>query len=158
MNNGDNMNLCGISEEYLAAALEFGNAFDMPDIYRLIIKLISEHNYEKAKEIIIANEISLSEGNFSYHILDSAVEHCLNIIIDNNGIETDKIKAGMNDLRPTKKTYNFIDWLLKNGANPNLPANFNQIEHILDLQQDCSEQCSCTFDCSEILSLLKQYA
>lgn len=150
------MNLCGISEKYLAAALEFGNAFDIPDIYRLIIKLISDYDYDKAKEIIIANEVTLSEGDFSYCILDSAVEHCLNIVIDDNGTETDKINAG-NCFRPTKKTYDFIDWLLKNGANPNIPENFNQIEHILDLQRDCNEQCCCTFDCSEILTLLKLY-
>lgn len=136
------MKLNGISEEYLESALKFASAYDMPDIYRLTVKLISDSEYEKSKEIISANEISLSDENFGYLILDAAVEHSL----DNT-----------DSFAPTAETAEFIEWLLKNGANPNLPENFNQIEHILDLQQDCSQQCGCDFDCSEILKLLKQY-
>ena len=151
------MDLCGISENKLAEALKYGSAFDMPDIYRLITKLISDYDYCKAKEIIIANEINLVDGEFSYHILDSAVESCLNIVVDDKGIETDMIKAGK-CFKPTEKTCKFIAWLLKNGADPYLPENFNQFEHILDLQRDCSEQRNCIFDCSEIIALLKQYS
>lgn len=39
----------------------------------------------------------------------------------------------------------------------NLSKIYNPMEHITDLEEDCSGQKGCTFDCSVIRSLLDEY-
>lgn len=138
------MNYCGLDSDYLLDAEKiFSYDPDIPFCYRLLAKVIGEYKYEKAKELIHANNIDFSD-KYSYLILDSAVEQC----------QMEKIGHVM---KPTKESYDFIKWLLDNGANPHLPENFNQMEHLEDIENDGSQQTGCGFDCSLLRELLTRY-
>lgn len=153
------MNLCGLSEEYLADVHKF-SSYDssIPYLHRLIGKLISENNYNKATEIIKENNI-LFNNDYDYLILDWAVEHCIDevVTLDGKEIKGFEIYKNLKCIKPTKKCYNFIKWLLENGANPNIPEDYNQVEHLEDLIKDVGFYRECEFDCLEIKTLLETY-
>ncbi|MDE7399316.1 MAG: hypothetical protein K2N06_07280 [Oscillospiraceae bacterium] len=144
------MNFCGLSEKFLEDAKRIGT-YDpnMPLQFRVMAKVLMDNDYVTARALLEANRGEF-DGEYGYEVLDTAVEMCLNI--------TDEyIVDGRRVKRPVPETVEFIDYLLKNGANPNLPKHFNQIEHINDVEEDSSHQCRCEFDCSEIRNLLNGY-
>lgn len=144
------MDFCGLSEEFLEDAKRYGT-YDpnIPFQFRVMAKVLMKNDYDTARRLLEANKGEF-EGKYSYMVLDDAVEMCLNITIEHN-IDGRSVK------KPIPETVDFIEYLLKNGANPNLPKHFNQFEHLKDLEEDGSHQCRCEFDCSEIKKLLSRY-
>lgn len=123
----------------------------IPMHYRALAKLLNNSDFDKAKNLIQLNSNEFSD-EYHYMVLDMAVESCLNVTIKN----FDNLH-GCEVFKPCSKAVDFVRFLLENGADPRLPENFNQIEHIEDLESDSSEQCGKMFDCSEIKNLLVQY-
>lgn len=153
------MDFCGLSDNFINDAEKCGS-YDknIPLQYRVIMKLLSDKNYSKAKEII-SNNKEYFENEYTYLILDTAVEMSLNTVVDENGrlYETGLYLGNNHVFRPTSETVKFIEYLLNNCADSNLPKEFNQLKHITDVERDGSQQCQCKFDCSEIIQLLSKY-
>lgn len=123
----------------------------IPMHYKALAKLLSDGEFDKAKKLIQLNSDEFSD-EYRYMVLDMAVESCLNVTIE--GFDNPR---GCKVFIPCPEVVDFIRFLLENGANPRLPENFNQMEHIEDLESDSSAQSGQTFDCSEIKDLLAQY-
>lgn len=123
----------------------------IPFHYRALAKLLSDGEFDKAKKLIQLNSDEFSD-EYSYMALDIAVESCLNVTIKNFDDS-----RGCKVFKPCPEVVDFIRFLLENGANPHLPEEFNQLEHLDDLEFDSNNQCGNTFDCSEVRELLKQY-
>ena len=131
---------------------------NIPFQYRVMAKLLHDNNYSVARRIIEANANDFV-GEYSYLILDFAVETCINEVIDENGTlcKSEKEMTKYHIYSPTQKTINFIQFLLENGANPHLPERFYQLEHIDNVEEDGMQQTGIQFDCSEIKQLLSRY-
>ncbi|MCH5193123.1 MAG: hypothetical protein J1F11_04110 [Oscillospiraceae bacterium] len=154
-----NIDYCGLSDEFLSALKNWCTYDpDIPFQYRVISKLLSENNYDMAKRILEANKGAFND-KYNYMILDTAIEMSINIVADESGQEltVDDYIKGKQNLKPTATTLKFIEYLLENGADPHLPEGFDQIEHIIDVERDGGQQCGCTFDCSELKSLIQKY-
>lgn len=150
------MNLLELSDEFLKDAEKYCSYDEkIPFQYRIICKLLDNNDYCTAKKFIEANK-EYFENEYNYLILDSAVEYSINKVVDEDGNVCD-YTVSKHIYRPTPETVSFIEYLLVNGADPNLPKNFNQTEHIDDLERDGSQQCKCKFDCSEIKLLISKY-
>ena len=153
------MNFLELSEEYLKDAERwFTYDKNIPFQYRVMAKLLYDNIYSVARRIIEANANDFA-GEYSYLILDYAVEACINEVIDENGklCKSEKEMTKYHIYKPTQKTIEFIHFLLENGANPHLPERFNQLEHIDDVEEDSMQQTELQFDCSEIKQLLSRY-
>lgn len=144
------MDFCGLSEEFLEDAKQYGT-YDpnIPFQFRVMARVLTENDYDTARRLLESNKGEF-DGEYGYLLLDLAVEMCLNITVEHNA-------EGRPVKKPTPETVDFIEYLLKCGANPNLPKHFNQSEHLKDLEEDCNHQCGCDFDCSEIKKLLSRY-
>lgn len=144
------MDFCGLSEEFLEDAKRYGT-YDpnIPFQFRVMAKVLYENDYDTARKLLEANSGEF-EGDYGYMFLDDAVEMCLNTTVEQN-VDGRCVK------KPVPETKEFIEYLLKNGADPNFPKYFNQIEHIDDLESEGSHQCRREFDCSEIRQLLSKY-
>lgn len=144
------MEFCGLSDEFLEDAKRVGS-YDpnTPFQFRVMAKALMENDYDTARKLLEANPTEF-EGDYGYMVLDDAVEMCLNTTVEQS-VNGRCIK------KPTTETVEFIEYLLKNGADPHLPINFDQIEHINDVEEDGSHQCRCEFDCSEVRELLMRY-
>ena len=59
--------------------------------------------------------------------------------------------------KPQKRWLDFIEWLLKQGTNPNLPEKNLPVRYTLECESDISNQQECTYDFTDILMLLKKY-
>lgn len=154
-----NIDYCGLSDEFFSS-LGRWCTYDpeIPFQYRVITKLLNDNNYDMVKRILEANKDAFND-KYNYMILDTAIEMSINIVVDESGKEltdNDYIK-GKQNLKPTAETLNFIEYLLDNGADPHLPEDFDQMEHIIDVERDGSQQCECTFDCSELKNLIAKY-
>ncbi len=153
------MNYLNLSSDFLKDVEQYC-AYDesIPFHYRVIAKLLSENNYDIAKQIIEANLNEFTD-NYSYLILDFAIEMCLNIVTDENGIiyanEYSMTKEHI--YKPTTETIAFIEFLLKNDFDPHLPMHFNQMEHIQEIEEDCMSQTDFRFDCSKIKQLISNF-
>lgn len=123
----------------------------IPMHYRALAKLLNNGEFGKAKKLIQLNSDEFSD-EYSYLALDMAIELCLNITVKN----FDNLR-GCNVFIPCPEAVDFIRFLLENGANPNFSEEFNQLEHLDDLESDSNNQCENMFDCSEVRELLKQY-
>ena len=151
------MNFLELSDEFLKDAEKYGSYDEnIPFQYRIIFKLLDDNDYSAAKKFIEANK-KYFENEYNYLLLDSAIEYCINTVVNEDGNICNTVRSSSNIYRPTPKTVSFIEYLLANGADPNLPKNFNQMEHINDLEKDGSQQCECKFDCSEIKLLIGKY-
>ena len=154
-----NIDYCGLSDEFFSA-LKGWCTYDpnIPFQYRVITKLLSENNYDMVKKIMEANKDAFND-KYNYIILDTAIEMSINIVVDESGQELtdDDYIKGKQNLKPAAATLNFIEYLLKNGADPKLPEDFDQMEHIIDVERDGGQQCGCTFDCSELKKLIQKY-
>lgn len=144
------MDFCGLSEEFLEDAKRYG-IYDpnIPFQFRVMAKVLMENDYDTARRLLETNKGEF-EGKYGYMILDDAVEMCLNTTIEHNF-------GGRSVKKPVRETVDFIEYLLKNGADPNLPKQFNQVRHLKDIEEDSGHQMNCRFDCSEIMELLKKY-
>ncbi|MCM1500164.1 MAG: hypothetical protein NC124_17010 [Clostridium sp.] len=153
------MDFLGLSDAFLKDSERYCTYDEnIPFQYRVIAKLLSEDNYEQAKKLMEANSTEF-KNDYNYLLLEFAVENCLGIVIDENGTRCQalsQLKKG-HRYTPAPEAIAFIEYLLKNGANPHLPENFNQMEHICDIEEDCSCQQGVRFDCSEIKLLLTKY-
>lgn len=117
-----------------------------------------DNDYETMKRLIEANPAEF-ENDYNYLLLDFAVEGCIDRVIDENGtccLTPNQLIKG-HRYTPVPEVTAFIEYLLKNGANSNLPEHFNQMRHICDVEEDCSCQQGVQFDCSEIKVLLSKY-
>ena len=106
---------------------------DIPFQYRILGKLNFDDDLCNAKRFIEANK-DLFHDEYAYLILDSAVEHCLDIVIDENGVVyvSDDIPKE-HIYKPAPIEMEYIEYLLQNGANPHLPEHFNQYEQICQM-------------------------
>ena len=144
------MDYCGLSDEFLEEVRRVGTYDpDMPFQFWVMGKVLMGNDYDTARRLLEANKDEFG-GEYGYLVLDLAVEMCVNITADH-------IVDGRCVKRPVPETIDFIKYLLDNGADPNLPKQFNQLEHINDVEVDGSHQCRCEFDCSEVRELLKRY-
>lgn len=101
----------------------------------------------------------LFNDEYTYLMLDSAVEMCLNIVVDENGKIVSLSDILKNRIyKPAPIELEYIEYLLKNGANPLLPEHFNQYEHIEDMEEDCSHQVGVKFDLSDVRKLFDKYS
>lgn len=131
---------------------------DIPFQYRILGKLNFDDDLYNAKRFIEANK-DLFHDEYAYLILDSAVEHCLDIVIDENGVvynDSDDIPKE-HIYKPAPIEMEYIEYLLQNGANPHFPEHFNQYEHIKDMEDDCSQQIGVKFDMSDVKKLFDKY-
>lgn len=153
------MHFLDFSDSFLKEAEKYGSYdLNIPLQYRVVLKLLNDGNYTRARSVLESNPEDFT-GEYSYLILDTAIEMCLNKVIDENNTLYDDEKHMIKEhtYRPAHDSVEFIEHLLKNGADPHLPENFDQWEHINDLERDCSQQTGFRFDCSEIRQLLKRY-
>lgn len=152
--------------DYLDLSTEFLNDVkkvydynsDIPLQYRIVAALNSKHDYCNAKKFIDTNK-AYFQNEYAYLLLDSAIEMCLNVVVDENGMLYDD-KINMSEghkYKPTPDTLEYIEYLLQNGANPYLPECFDQFKHIEDLEDDSIQQVGVHIDCSEIKKLFKKY-
>lgn len=153
------MDFLGLSDAFLKDSERYCTYDEtIPFQYKVIAKLLFEDDYEQAKKLIEANPTEF-ENDYHYLLLEFAVEDCIDIVIDENGHRCQASSQLIKGHRytPAPEAIAFIEYLLKNGANPHLPENFNQIEHICNVEEDCSWQQGVQFDCSEIKLLLSKY-
>ena len=130
---------------------------DIPLQYRILGKLNMDNDIHNAKRFIEANK-DLFHDEYAYLILDSAVEMCLDIVIDENGVIFDTSYIPKNHIhKPAPIMLEYIEYLLKNGANPLLPGDFNQYQHIEDMEEDCSQQIGVQFDLSDVKNMFDKY-
>ncbi|MBQ7003483.1 MAG: hypothetical protein IJN57_05900 [Oscillospiraceae bacterium] len=140
------MNYLNLSGEFLKDAEQYCT-YD-PDIsfpFRVLAKLLMESRFTDAIRLMDANPDAFT-GTYSWMPLDSAVEMCLNQVQEEDGV-----------YRPVQDAVHFIAYLLEHGADPKLPAHFHQLEHLADVERDCSEQIGVRYDCSEVKELLERY-
>lgn len=144
------------SDEFLKDANHYCSYDDdIPLQYRIVAKLLFENDLKTIKRFIETNKTDFN-NEYNYLLLDMAVEHSIDIVVDENGKYHNYLSKS-HIYKPTLEMIEFIEYLLNNGADPKLPIQFNQIEHIKDLEEDCGSQCECTFDCSEIIQLFQRY-
>ena len=156
------MDYLDLSDDFLKAAEET-MSYDpnIPLQYRIIAKL-NDSDISTAKRFIEANIDNLQD-KYSYLVLDSAVEMCLNIVIDENGLIYDSESIPKHDLskghiyKPAPIELEYIEYLLQMGFDPYLPESFNQYEHIEDLEDDCFHQRGVQFDLSDVKKLFDKY-
>ncbi len=130
---------------------------NIPLQYRILGKLNMDNDIHNSKRFIEANR-ELFHDEYAYLILDSAVESCLDIVIDENGVIYDISDIPKNHIyKPAPIKMEYIEYLLKNGANPLLPKHFNQYEHIEDMEEDCSQQIGVQFDLSDVKKMFDKY-
>lgn len=152
------MDYCGLSEEFIAGAEKYCSYDEnIPFQYRVIAKLIGDTDYNSAKKLIESNKDDF-DNEYNFLLLDLAIEMSLNFVVDEVGkLHSSLFLNEQQVYKPSPDTLKFIEYLLENGADPNLPEDFNQMEHINDLEADESQQCGCIIDCSEIKALLGRY-
>ena len=144
------MDYLELSEEFLQDAQNFMSYdADIPFHYRILGKLNFNDDFYNAKRFIEANE-ELFNDEYAYLVLDSAVEMCLSVVTDENGVvyNTSNLPKG-HIYKPSQFEMDYIEYLLQKRANPLLPKHFNQYEHIKDLEDDCSNQAGVIFDLSD---------
>ena len=131
---------------YAFSDKDFMIFFDISDLY---------DNYK-----IVSNK-DVFQDMYSYLVLDSAVEMCLNIVIDENGVIYDKeTKHNLSKghiYKPAPIELKYIEYLLQMGFDPYQPEYFDQYEHIEDLEDDCSHQRGVQFDLSDVKKLFDKY-
>lgn len=130
---------------------------NIPLQYRILGKLNMDNDIHNSKRFIEANN-ELFQDEYAYLILDSAVEICLDIVIDENGVIYGTSNIPKNHTyKPAPIMMEYIEYLLKNGANPLLPEHFNQYDHIEDMEEDCSHQIGVQFDLSDVKKMFDKY-
>lgn len=152
------MDFCGLSKDFLADCEKYCSYDEnIPLQYKIIAKLIGDIDYDRARKFIDANKAAF-DNEYNYLILDFAIEMSINFVVDESGkLHSSLFLNEQQFYKPSPDTLKFIEYLLENGADPNLPEDFNQMEHINDLEADTSQQCGCVVDCSEIKALLNEY-
>lgn len=154
------MNFLDFSDDFLKDAQRYCTYDEnIPFQYRVIAKLLRNNHYAKTLEFMEANPEAF-EDEYRYLILDFAIELCeMHEVIDENAAlyRTEMSMKNEHVYQPTPEAIAFIEHLLQNGADPNLPECFNQMEHILDLEEDCSQQTGIPHDCSAIRRILDKY-
>lgn len=145
----ENFNWCGLSDNFIEKSKIFGSADkELPLKYRVLFRLMYDGDYKKVREILEANKDEFND-KYSFEVLDSAVEHCFDDIrIDENNRKY---------VAPLPEAVDFIRYLLENGANPRLPKEFNQFEHLLDSEGDIAQQNNCIVECDELKQLIEKY-
>lgn len=129
----------------------------IPLHYRILGQLNSIDDLHNCMRFIEANR-NLFTDEYSYLMLDLAVEMCLNIVVDENGLIYNTSVIPKNHIyKPAPIELEYIEYLLKNGANPLLPKHFNQYEHIEDMEKDCSQQVGVQFVLSDVKKLFDKY-
>lgn len=120
------MELLDLDEEFLKDVHEV-MSYDpsIPLHYRILGKLNYIDDLHNCMRFIEANR-DLFTDEYAYLVLDSAVEMCLNIVVDENGeIFHDSDIPKNHIYKPAPIELEYIEYLLKNGANPLLPKHFN---------------------------------
>ncbi len=154
------MNFLDFSGEFLQEAQKvYSYNPNIPLQYRIVALLNRAYDYNTAKRFMEANK-DYFQDKYVYLLLDSAIELCFDIVIDENGTLYDDIKDFSKEhiYRPTPETLDYIEFLLQNGVNPYLPEKFNQFEHIEELVEDSFRQTGGQFDCSEVKELFRKYS
>lgn len=131
---------------------------DVPLYYRVLMKLLSENDWSRAKQLITQNQAAFSDEN-RWKILDTAVEMCINTVTDRQGRlyrEESEMRKGQT-YYPTEEAVSFLAYLLENGADPHLPPQFDQLAHLDDCETDSAQQTGFAYDCTAVRNLLKQY-
>lgn len=129
----------------------------IPLHYRILGRLNYIDDLHNCMRFIEANR-NLFTNEYAYLMLDSAVEMCLNIVVDENGeIYNLSYIPKNHTYRPAPIELEYIEYLLKNGANPLLPKHFNQYEHIEYMERDCSQQSGVKFVLSDVRKLFDKY-
>jgi len=153
------MDFLNLTNEFLQDAQKaYSYNPDIPMQYHIIATMTYNNDFYTAKKFFEANKAHFYD-EYAYLILDNAIEMCLNIVIDENGVIYDN-EANMSKehiYKPAPVEMEYIEYLLQNGANPYLPEHFNQFEHIEDMENDCSQQMGFQFDLSEVKKLLIKY-
>lgn len=152
------MDLLDIDEEVLKDVHKvMGYDSSIPLHYRILGKLNYIDDLHNCMRFIEANR-DLFTDEYAYLMLDSAVEMCLGIVVDENGKIFNHSYIPKNHIyKPAPIELKYIEYLLKNGADPLLPKHFNQYEHIEDMEEDCSHQVGVRFDLSDVRKLFDKY-
>ena len=135
------MDYLDLTDDFLKEA-EQTMSYDpnIPLQYRIIAKL-NDSDISAAKRFIEANIDDLQD-KYAYLVLESAVELCLNIVIDENGVIYDKeTKHNLSKghiYKPAPIELKYIEYLLQMGFDPYQPEYFDQYEHIEDLEDERS--------------------
>ncbi len=129
----------------------------IPLHYRILGKLNYNDDLRNCIRFIEANR-SLFTDEYAYLMLESAVEMCLNTVVNENGELFHRSDLPKNHTyKPAPMELEYIEYLLKNGASPLLPKHFNQYEHIEDMEEDCSHQIGVQFDLSDVKKMFDKY-
>ncbi len=129
----------------------------IPLHYRILGKLNYNDDLRNCIRFIEANR-SLFTDEYAYLMLESAVEMCLNTVVNENGELFNRSDLPKNHTyKPAPMELEYIEYLLKNGASPLLPKHFNQYEHIKDMEEDCSHQIGVQFDLSDVKKMFDKY-
>ena len=72
-------------------------------------------------------------------------------------VESTEFSEDNGIFKPQKRWLDFIEWLLNQGTNPNLPENNPPIEYTLDCESVTNNQQEGIYDMTDILLLLKKY-
>ena len=155
----DDINYLGLDDDFLNDAKKYCSFDDnIPLKYRVFAKLLWFNELDKAQQFVDEN-IDGFNDKYNYLLLYVAIEDCINNVVDENGdyfnatdLQKDKI------YKPIPEMIRFIGYILDVSDHFNLSKIYNPMEHITDLEEDCSGQKGCTFDCSVIRTLLDEYA
>ena len=129
------MDLLDFSDEFLQQAQKvYSYNSDIPLQYRIVALLNRAYDYNTSKRFIEANR-DYFQDKYMYLLLDSAIELCVDVVINECGklFNDSKDLSKSHIYRPTPESLDYIKYLLQNGANPYLPKDFNQFEHIDEL-------------------------
>lgn len=151
------MDYLNLSDDFLKKANRFCR-YDkkIPFQYRIVAKLIyDETDYHTARSFILANRDAFND-EYNYLLLDTAVEHSADAVVDENGKYYYDLRnlPAVHTYKPIKECMDFIRFLLENGADPKLPAHSDQMTHIAELEGLCDYF---EPDLSELKELLKRY-
>ncbi|MBQ8921954.1 MAG: GNAT family N-acetyltransferase [Oscillospiraceae bacterium] len=156
----DGMNYPGITEDFIRSCAHYGIRYapDAPYCYRVLMKLIYENDWARARQLLEANPQAFADKH-RWIVLDTAVGMCLNEVTDRQG-NLYRTESGMKKGKtyyPAPECIAFIAYLLENGADPHQPERFDQLKNIDDTESDSAQQTGFHYDCSAVRALLKQY-
>ncbi len=94
------MNLLNLSDEFLNEAKKWCSYDNnIPLQYRIIAKLLNDSNYSSAKKFIEINK-DCFKNEYSYLLLDFAVESCINTVVNEDEDICNAKKSNKHIYRP----------------------------------------------------------
>lgn len=116
--------------------------------------ILDEYNHMIWENLIDEVKIMINAGDDDIDLNDT--DKCGRTMML-QAVESTEFFEDNGVFKPQEKWLDFIEWLLKQGTDPNLPENDPPIKYVLEYESDISSQKECVYDLTDILLLLKRY-